>query len=190
MKKIILLLSLFIFLNFVYAECSGSQIDINSASLEELDKITYVGPATAEKIIASRPFDSVDGLLDVSGIGETKLAAIKTQDLACVGNSQEENSKAPENNSEDDDEEDSEKEDKEEPEETEIIQNIAEPEKNISEDKSEPIKLTPQIIKTQESNENQSNNFALYGLAGFSCLIILLVGIKFIKQRKEKNEFQ
>jgi len=42
-----------------------------------------LGPATAQRIVAWRqehgPFPSVDGLLDVPGIGEAKLAAMRDQ---------------------------------------------------------------------------------------------------------------
>ena len=67
-------------LSFVSASC----IDINSASLEELDEIVWVGPATAQKIVDARPFDSVENLDKVSGIGEVKVADILEEGLACV----------------------------------------------------------------------------------------------------------
>ncbi|MDO8516794.1 MAG: helix-hairpin-helix domain-containing protein [Nanoarchaeota archaeon] len=74
----------------VSAECNSTQIDINSASIEELDKIIGVGIPTAEKIINSRPFDSVDSLTKVSGIKNATLNKIKQQGLACViGNNNE-----------------------------------------------------------------------------------------------------
>jgi hypothetical protein len=39
-----------------------SQVDINSASEKELDSLPGVGPATAKKIIAGRPYSSVSDL--------------------------------------------------------------------------------------------------------------------------------
>jgi|GEM_PF-4421181 len=60
-------------------------IDLNAASVEELTGIIHVGPSTAEVIVGMRPFDSVDGLTAISGIGPTRLDAIKDQGLACVG---------------------------------------------------------------------------------------------------------
>ncbi len=63
-------------------------IDINSASLSELDQITSVGPAIAQRIIDARPFTSVDDLLRVNGIGEKTLQKIKDQGLAYVQNGQ------------------------------------------------------------------------------------------------------
>lgn len=66
-------------LNFVSA-C----IDINSASAEELDELTGIGPVYAERIIDGRPFASVDDLIRVNGIGEKTIEKIKEQGLACV----------------------------------------------------------------------------------------------------------
>ena len=90
MKKIILIASLFFLFQFVNAVCNSGQIDINSASLTDLDKLSGIGPAKAQSIIDSRPFGSLDDLLNVSGIGEATLSKIKSQDLACVnsGNSE------------------------------------------------------------------------------------------------------
>lgn len=59
-------------------------IDINSATILELDKITEVGPSTAQKIIDARPFNALDDLLKVKGIGEKTLQKIKDQGLAYV----------------------------------------------------------------------------------------------------------
>lgn len=71
-------------LSFVFAECTDSQIDINSASLEELDNLMGVGKAIAENIINSRPFNSIEDLINVNRIGEKTLEKIKEQGLACV----------------------------------------------------------------------------------------------------------
>jgi competence protein ComEA len=56
-------------------------IDINSATVTDLDRLPGIGPATAEAIVRHREergrFASVDGLLDVPGIGDAKLEAIR-----------------------------------------------------------------------------------------------------------------
>ena len=56
-------------------------VNLNSATLEQLETLDGVGPATAQKIIEYREqhggFKSVDELDQVSGIGEKRLAALR-----------------------------------------------------------------------------------------------------------------
>lgn len=56
-------------------------IDINRADAAELETLPGIGPTTAAAIVAHRdthgPFASVDDLADVTGIGPSKLAAIR-----------------------------------------------------------------------------------------------------------------
>ena len=56
-------------------------VDLNTATIAELEGLPGVGPATAQAIIDWReqhgPFRSVDQLLEVRGIGEAKLAALR-----------------------------------------------------------------------------------------------------------------
>ncbi len=60
---------------------SAEPVDLNTATADQLDTLPGVGPATAAAILAYRtdhgPFHSVDELLDVPGIGEAKLAALR-----------------------------------------------------------------------------------------------------------------
>lgn len=62
------------------APASGP-IDLNTATLEQLDTLDGVGPSTAQKILEYREqhggFKSVDELDQVSGIGEKRLAALR-----------------------------------------------------------------------------------------------------------------
>ncbi|OGZ18391.1 MAG: hypothetical protein A2Z68_02535 [Candidatus Nealsonbacteria bacterium RBG_13_38_11] len=68
----------------VQAAETTEKIDINTASLEGLEKITGVGPVIAQRIIEARPFSSVDDLIRVNGIGEKTLQKIKEQGLTWV----------------------------------------------------------------------------------------------------------
>lgn len=56
-------------------------VDLNTADEAELQKLPGVGPVLAGRIVAHREeigrFESVEDLLDVPGIGESKLASIR-----------------------------------------------------------------------------------------------------------------
>ena len=60
-------------------------VDVNTASLTQLDTLTEIGPVYAQHIIDGRPYSSVDDLLSVDGIGPVNLQKIKDQGLAYVG---------------------------------------------------------------------------------------------------------
>lgn len=65
------------------ATSAAGIVDINSATLSELDALPGVGPSTAQAIIdyrvANGPYASVDDLLNVRGIGPSKLAAMRAR---------------------------------------------------------------------------------------------------------------
>lgn len=52
-------------------------VDLNAASLEELESLPGVGPALARAIAEARPYARVDELLRVPGIGPARLAAVR-----------------------------------------------------------------------------------------------------------------
>lgn len=168
MKYVKILILIFL-IQTIYAECSDNQIDINSASLTELDELTGIGPAKAQGIIDSRPYESLDDLINAYGIGEATLEKIKNQGLACV-------------------------EEKEEPkkEEPQIEETkIAQPTEQIKEEKEiiqETISLTKNIkIDDSENKVTGNKNYMIYAL----CIFCLVLGFLFTIQKikKDKNEF-
>lgn len=64
-------------------EADDGLVDLNTATLAELDTITGVGPVLAQRIIDHRAqigrFSSVDELLDVKGIGAKTLEKLRPQ---------------------------------------------------------------------------------------------------------------
>ena len=64
--------------------CGPGQVDINTASVEELDRIKYIGTIRAAGMVELRPFTSVDDMIRINGIGPKTLQKIKEEGIACV----------------------------------------------------------------------------------------------------------
>jgi competence protein ComEA len=54
-----------------------ARISVNSASAAQLDTLPGVGPATAQRIIEGRPYNALEDLLEVKGIGEKTLLKLR-----------------------------------------------------------------------------------------------------------------
>ena len=63
------------------ASTPAQPVDVNTATVEQLDVLPGVGPATAAAIVAYRdahgPFTSVESLAEVRGIGPAKMEALR-----------------------------------------------------------------------------------------------------------------
>jgi competence protein ComEA len=70
-----------LFLLIPFYSFSTNKIDINQATVEELEKLPGIGPKIAKNIVEYRekngPFRSIEELLKVKGIGPKKLEQIK-----------------------------------------------------------------------------------------------------------------
>ena len=53
---------------------ANSQIDPNHATVEELQALPGVGPGLAQRIVQGRPYEGIEDLLQVSGIGQGAMS--------------------------------------------------------------------------------------------------------------------
>ncbi len=83
MKKTLLTVLIFLFLTA--SAFAGALININTADQATLESIPHIGPAKAAAIMAYRkvhPFESIEDLANVKGIGAATVEKIK--ELLCV----------------------------------------------------------------------------------------------------------
>ncbi len=59
-----------------FAPSTTQPMCLNSASKKQLESIPGIGPVTAAKIIAGRPYQSIADLLDIAGVGPGRLGKI------------------------------------------------------------------------------------------------------------------
>ena len=57
-------------------ELTNTLIDINRASLKDLTTIRGIGPSLAQAIIENRPYETIQDLVKVPGIKESKLSSL------------------------------------------------------------------------------------------------------------------
>ena len=60
-------------------------IDINTAPIEVLQEIIHIGESRAEELLRLRPFESLEHLSRINGIGPSRVDDIITENLACIG---------------------------------------------------------------------------------------------------------
>ena len=190
-KRLLFIFILITIIPNILAVCDSGQIDINSASLEELDQLSGIGPVKAQAIIDAREFESIDDLLDVTGIGEITLEKIKDQGLACVEDEEEDTDSNQEEDVHDEtttNDDDAETTTHENDNKSKIITTSTEDAQKITEAEVETIILTPKDIKSETDKEQlDKSKLAIYGLIIFC---ILLAFLFIFKKRKNKNEFK
>lgn len=59
------------------ADGAGGKVNVNTATIPELETLPGVGPVIAQRIVDSRPYAEPDDLLKVRGIGKTSIEILR-----------------------------------------------------------------------------------------------------------------
>lgn len=76
----LVLLALMFLAGPAFATSKSEPVNINKASVEQLAELPYIGPKRATLIVERRqqkPFQSIDELLEIKGIGDKTLEKIR-----------------------------------------------------------------------------------------------------------------
>lgn len=65
--------------------CRADQVDLNAATVEELQRIVHIHRAAAGWIVEGRPWGEIEHLRHLGGMDDARLADIIAQDVACIG---------------------------------------------------------------------------------------------------------
>jgi len=66
-------------------ESTVNCININKAPTAEIQHIIHIGPERSQMLIEQRPYDSIDDLTKIKGIGPARINDIIEQGYACIG---------------------------------------------------------------------------------------------------------
>jgi len=59
------------------ANVTGTKVNLNTASKEELDSLPGIGPVYAQAIVDARPFSKIEDIMKIKGIKEVEFGKIK-----------------------------------------------------------------------------------------------------------------
>ncbi len=214
---LLVLILVFVRVSGVAAQCNSTQVDINSASLDEMMSIVHLGGSgkVAQRVIDARPFSSLQELSRVSGFGGTgkNLQDIINQGLACVADNESKQAQTQNNSSVSQSENNSGSATST----SETVAAQTENQNNLlststpthSETNSDPqssgnsqihkTPITPQVINLNAQNPGNASstktdysiraNPAIYGLVAFSIVLGLLFAARKFRTKRYKSEF-